>query len=529
MNVAKTSPGGIACSSREAGQASVLLILILAVFLVGSLAFAVDLGGMWFHRQSAQAAADAACLAGAADLITVAGGVTPPSAGFTAGTAGDCAATPGASMCKYANFNGYNGAGLSATAASNSVSWTFPSSVTGVTAPPVALTTHPFLKVLVTENVKTLFMGLFGTNYQQVGAACTCGVVSVKSVPPLLVLNPTGPGTFTTGGSAGAEFDIFGGPTRSVQVNSTDAGAVSQNGGNSFIDTSAAGPLGTGADVGVVGGPATPPATGDNLGTGSWVSPTLPIPDPYLAVPAPTKPADAPAPTNIAQGVDGCPDPSGCKEYSPGYYNSKITVNGSKSAVFQPGIYYMDGNLDLTGGVVRVAHSGAPPMLTGVMFYFNTGSIKSTGTSGATAGIDPISSDWLKCNPSESTPASVPASLNGNVLWSQCAAGGTYVGPGSSDTLSGTGTRGLLMFNAHTNTGASPSLAGGGSLLFSGVFYFSSSDHSATFTVSGNGGSNTSLVGEIVADNLAIKGGGAVKMTLNPAPTTNVLKVAMLQ
>jgi hypothetical protein len=347
----------------------------------------------------------------------------------------------------------------------------------------------------------------------------------------LLVLNPTLSGTFTTGGSAGAKFVVLGGPTRSVQVNSSNATAVIQSGGNSFIDTSQAGPLGTGGDVAVVGGPATAPVSAPNTfgTTGSWVNPTLPIPDPYISVPAPTKPANAPAPTNIAQGTDGCPDPSGCQEYAPGYYSSKIQVNGSKSAVFQPGIYYMDANVDLTGGVVRVAHSGAPPMLTGVMFYFHTGSISSSGSSGTTTGIDPISSDWLKCDPSAPTPPGVPASLNGNVLWSQCASGGTYVGPGSTDTLSSTGTRGLLIFNANSNTGVSPSLNGGGGLLFSGVLYFSSSDHSATLTLTGNGGSNTSLVGEIVADNLAIKGGGAVTMTLNPTATTNVLKVAILQ
>src|ERR1700730_16547594 len=151
MNVTKTSPCGVACSSREAGQASVLLILVLGVFLLASLPFAVDLSGVWFHRQSAQTAADAACLAGAADLLAKAGGVTPPSPGFTAGTAGDCAATPQASMCKYANLNGYNGAGLSTTADSNSVSWTFPTAVTDVTTP--TFPTNPFLRVLVTENV----------------------------------------------------------------------------------------------------------------------------------------------------------------------------------------------------------------------------------------------------------------------------------------------------------------------------------------------------------------------------------------
>jgi hypothetical protein len=520
MNLDKKSTNSSVCSSREAGQASVLLILILGTFLLGSLAFAVDLSSMWFHRQSAQTAADAACLAGASDLLAKAGGVTPPNPGFTAGTAGDCATTPGASMCRYANFNGYNGAGLSTTAASNSVSWTFPATVTGVTAP--ASLTNPFLKVLVTENVRTFFAGLFGKSYQQVGAACTCGVVPIKSSPPLLVLNPSATATLSTSGSS-AKVTIVGGPTRSIQVNSTDANAI---GSSTVLDTSAAGPAGTGGDVGVVGGPATK-VSGGTLGTtGSWVNPTLPVPDPYGGVPAPTKPAAAPAPAPIGHTVDGCPDTSGCTEYSPGYYNSDLSI--TNTAVFKPGIYYMDCNVSFSGNsTARVAHSGTPPMLDGVMFYFNTGSMQVAGNAG-TAAVDSISSDWLKCDPTAPSPAGVPATLNGNVLWSQCTAGGTYVGPGSSDTLSGAGTRSLLLFNAHTNN-VTPTLTGNGQLLFSGVFYFHATDNSASLTLGGNGGSSTTLVGEIVTDKLSIGGNGTVKMSLNAGPTTNILKVGILQ
>jgi hypothetical protein len=520
MNPIKPSTNGSASCSREAGQASVLLIVMLGTFLLGSLAFAVDLSSMWFHRQSAQTAADAACLAGAADLLALAGSVTPPSAGFTAGTASDCAATPGASMCKYANFNGYNGAGLSTTAESNSVSWTFPTTVTGVTAP--ALLTNPFLKVLVTENVKTFFGGLFGKSYQQVGAACTCGVVGVKSSPPLLILHPSAASSLS--GGTNPHIAIFGGPNRSIQVNSTNANAI---GSATLIDTHLAGPAGTGGDVGIVGGPAAP-VSGDNLGTtGKWITPTLPIPDPYISVPTPTKPTTGhPAPTAIAHGVDGCPDTSGCTEYSPGYYNSDISI--TTTVVFKPGIYYMDCNVALSGhSTVRVAYSGTPPMLDGVMFYFNTGSMQISGLSG-TSAVDSISSDWLKCDPSAPSPASVPATLNGNVLWSQCSSGGTYVSPDTSDTLSGAGTRGLLMFNAHTNS-TTPSLAGNGQLLFSGVFYFHATNNSANWSLSGNGGSNTSLVGEIVTDQLTLAGNGTINMTLNAAASTNVLKVAILQ
>ena len=55
--------------ASQAGQASVFLLLILGTFLLASVGFAVDLSNMWFHRQAAQSAADAACVAGAMDML----------------------------------------------------------------------------------------------------------------------------------------------------------------------------------------------------------------------------------------------------------------------------------------------------------------------------------------------------------------------------------------------------------------------------------------------------------------------------
>ena len=55
--------------SREAGQSILLIVLALGLFLLGAVAFAVDMGNLWWHRQQAQRAADAACLAGAMDAL----------------------------------------------------------------------------------------------------------------------------------------------------------------------------------------------------------------------------------------------------------------------------------------------------------------------------------------------------------------------------------------------------------------------------------------------------------------------------
>src|SRR5512135_3701305 len=77
----------------EAGQAMVFTLLGLGIFLIGSVAVAIDLSHLWFQRQSAQTAADAACVAGAMDLLRVQTNniTTAPYPGsFTPGVNFDC-------------------------------------------------------------------------------------------------------------------------------------------------------------------------------------------------------------------------------------------------------------------------------------------------------------------------------------------------------------------------------------------------------------------------------------------------------
>ena len=46
------------------GQMAIFMVLILCLFLLAALGFAVDYTNIWFQRQQAQTAADAACQAG---------------------------------------------------------------------------------------------------------------------------------------------------------------------------------------------------------------------------------------------------------------------------------------------------------------------------------------------------------------------------------------------------------------------------------------------------------------------------------
>src|SRR6266567_2420497 len=101
----------------DRGQVTVFVLLVLGIFLLGFIGFAVDMTNLWFHRQTAQGATDAACQAGIMDLLEIDQGTTLPSPGpgFTPGTPFDCSGSAAATPCWYASHNGYNGVGLGAT------------------------------------------------------------------------------------------------------------------------------------------------------------------------------------------------------------------------------------------------------------------------------------------------------------------------------------------------------------------------------------------------------------------------------
>src|SRR3954451_24800056 len=95
--------------ASQRGQTMIFVVLGLSLVFLAVLGFAVDFGNLWFHRQAAQTAADAACTAAVMDMLLNAQGGT--DGGFTNGTNFDCKTSPLAAPCKYANLNGYSGAG----------------------------------------------------------------------------------------------------------------------------------------------------------------------------------------------------------------------------------------------------------------------------------------------------------------------------------------------------------------------------------------------------------------------------------
>ena len=584
----------------EGGQAMLLLILALGIFLLGAVAFSVDMGNLWFHRQSAQSAADAACTAAAMDMLWLANGSTG-FGGFTPGTPFKCSDNPTWAPCVYAAKNGYNVGGLVAGQPSNDVFFKFPSSVAGLPtcsggtgAPPVcdasSYTAHPYVQVNVDDRTQIYFAGLLsGSQVTDVGAQATCGVVFSNAPIPLLILDPRNESSVTNNGAYSIQ--IVGGPQRSIQVNATSTTAVTINGASGTIDLTKGGPQNTGSDFGVTGTESQ--VTGFTTGsTGQWLDPTGAISDPFATLSAPTQPANAPAvayaQTGAAASAWGCPDATnGCDHYQPGYYASGITVKKNSPvgatglAVFDPGIYYLGGNLSANDNSCLRPSTATGDGSGGTLFYLhgtatvnvgsNSGKLKQGPGSAPTFDCQDLTSttpptistaawavslDRVRCIASGTGKTVLPdnvvsfGGLVGNVLLGPCraasAAGSTNYGDplGVDDPLGE--QRGMLFFQDRLGNLAAaskkPLWSGGGAFGLAGNLYFhycpagtgpGGCDSTNGFTdqleLGGGSASSTFVVGDIVTDKLYLHGNPNIEMDLNPNALYYVLKASLLQ
>jgi hypothetical protein len=555
--------------SRESGQAMLFLLLALGLFLLGGIALAVDMADLWMHRQASQNAADAACTAAAMDMVNFANGGTNTS-GFTPGTAFNCNNST-AAPCKYAGFNGYSSAtGLIANTPSNQVDISFPGSVPGVqtcssTNPPPSVCTETgfpttaFVRATVTDRTRTFLVGLLsGGTTMDVGAAASCGAILSSAPIPILVLNPTLPNTFNLGGTGTVpKITIYGGPQRSIQVNSSNSGAVTAN-GNPIVNLSQGGPNLNGSDMGVTGGPNSPPFVYQGSPPGQYLDPVSPISDPFALLPVPPKPAAAPAVTTVVAGSGGCPGTSGsCYVYSPGYYSSGICVGKGgctnktfTTALFIPGRYYLDGDFSADSLSCLRPSNQVGDGSQGTFFYFNTGTlnVNSNSGGGCPGSISTTASNGtgqlqfgVKCTTSSQIPANLPVTITGNLLMAPCT--GPYGDPLLALDPIGE-QHGILFFGNRSAAAVSPSFGGGGVAAALGSLYFHycnsangaglgsscpSTAYTDQLTLQGGSGSTSYIVGNIVTDQLGLGGTPQIVMDLNPNALYYVLKASLLQ
>lgn len=538
---------------RDEGQVSIMVILAVCFFILLFMGFGVDMTNLFFHRQMAQSAADSACVAGAMDMLVSQQGTA--AGNFVVGAAFNCNSSAPAAPCQYAKLNGYSSPSASIPAAgteSNFVSVSFPSSIPGVVAPAAAIAgPYPFMQVDVYDGVKVYFSSLLnGTSTQNVHALAKCGLQLAQAPVPILVLDPTEQPTFDTGGTPTVV--IVGGPSRAIQVNSNNPTAVNIF-GSANVNLSGGGPAFNGSNLGVFGGPNTAPGTNNwTPGNGQWVSPAAPIPDPFKAVKPPADPGVVGTKTHVAYGTNGCPDSTnGCDEYTGGRYVGGILVQNS-TALFDPGVYYLEGGqLSFHANSTVRPSTAAGDGSMGTIFYLTcttpgacaAGSLATvdiTANSGTKAG-DPFASSRALCPGNSSFPVQlgIPATLGGNVLLAPCTQDGTY--PFAPQTGRTGPDRGILFFQDRS-TSAATTFNGGAGLLLVGTMYFHDcpntlttgcnpppTDWQSSLTMAGGSGAGTRLVGEIVTDNLHMRGISTITMDINPFPLIDILKVALLQ
>jgi Putative Flp pilus-assembly TadE/G-like len=556
--------------SDEAGQAIVFVALAMSLVLLGAVAFSVDMGNLWFHRQTAQSVADASCTAAAMDMLfTATGGGA--KGGFTPGTNFSCSGSPTAAPCAYAAKNmAYAPSKLTAGTSGYDVAFSFPTTVaglpnctTGKGAPaicndPTALS-NAFVQVNVDDRVQLYFAGLLsGSRTTDVGAQATCGVVDANSPIPMLILNPTLPNTLNVSGNGNQpKITIAGGPQRSIQVDSNNANAFSSN-GKPTVDLSQGGPNLSGSDIGVTAPESlgTSGITYNPGQTGQWLDPTSRISDPFATLPVPPKPGNGTKTTGIAGGTKGCPAGSTCTEYSAGYYAGIQVKNAA--AIFDPGVYYLDGDFVANANSCLRPSTAVGDGSGGTIFYFNTGTLNVSADSGSpkpngcTASVSttvPNGTGQLqfgvKCTAASEIPANLPATLTGNLLMGPCT--GPYGDPLLTADPIGE-QHGVLFFgNRSANLlalGDQPAWGGGGAAAALGSMYFHycnspdgaglgsncpTSAYTDQITLQGNSGSTSYVVGDIVTDELAFGGTPSIVMDLNPNALYYVLKASLLQ
>jgi len=466
-------------------KGSVLLLVTVALAAVmGIVGLAMDAGQLYVTNQQAQAAADAAVLAGAMDLYNSTG-FNAPGLGFTGGSI-SCGAASTQSPCVYARLNGFS---TPDTVTIKFRGCTIPPGI-GV-LPPVGLAAGDLICATVSRVVPTTFMRVLGIGMSTVTATASAAIIGGRTVTPLVVTHPALSGALTLG--AGSSIVICGGPSIGIQINSNSPTALISGGGT--VDLSLAGPpgndscAGTGSAFRVVGGPAAEPA-GISLGTAAYFSGVSAITDPFASVAAPAAPTAAPATSTVVSGVDGCLTAS-CTLYSPGSYPTGISVSGN--ALFLPGIYYMTsgGFQGLTGGCMAMATGVAADPATGWtenMLVYSTGG-GAFGTSGSFG--QGCAQNFLLGSPVDST------------------------------------YEGILFFQDRNSAAAlTHNFAGSGSFALTGTIYLNDTNSAQYQTLNLNGGPIT-VNGDIVVSQLSLTG-SSLTMYLVSAQSS-IKQVALVQ
>lgn len=556
------------------GQAVLLVVVVMGIFLIGALGLAIDVSQLFGQQQMAQVAADAAAQAAMLSIFQGVNTVDTNPAAFSGapGTSFTCDSTHlPTTPCKYAQMNGF-GSGDTIT-----VSFS-PCALTGGICGTVAAGQANQVTVVINRSVSnSLIRMVGGSAFTKIGATAIAACLAVDAPVPILILHPNKSGALAPQGGGGGmtEIHIKGGPSRSIQVNSsctsTSDTPTCKKGTDAYVslnivDLSLAGPDHDGADFGVFGGPTIQPPAGNlNLGTkpGKYQQPSSPMKDPLLGIAAPTAAEIASLPIRTAPftGVSGSFDTAGgrapecstgCDMYLPGVYQNGILIgsNGAKAtstAIFQPGVYvvqngsggsgfsvpdkrnvYICGGLRVNPNILQPVVGCTPDPVTGDgMLVYNQ--FSNPTNPGGTFQITASSNASLQGPPEIQVDASGKPILDssGNPIITRYA--------------------GILFFqdraspanNSEPGKSKPHALGGGGCIELQGTIYITNTldtinlskpnyDHYQEVNYHGHPCSGTFLIGEIITDALTLAGGSVINMTLDSMAVFKIQQIALI-
>ncbi len=488
-------------SKKESGQALLVVIAALGIFILAALGFALDISRWYTEKQVLHSQADAAAQAAMMSVFDgteLTDGFLPPFPVTCGGSS-----TP----CQYATQNGFQ--------TGDTVTVNFPlfGGAPGVPLSPTDLinVTRVTAKRPVPLTFMQYVMGNPRVSPLSVTVQATAAIVQINSTVPLIVTHPTLSGALNVSGP----LTVCGGPERGIEVNSSDAAAANVT---ATINLAQGGPTdtnatcsGNGASLAVWGGPTGAPGP-VSLGSGQYVQPASPIRDPLASVAAPALPAaHLPSVTDTPGGANGCPAtaPANCTVYYPGLYTGAAdsipaATDTNTIMAFTPGIYYMQGanfGSGTEGMVMAVGQTDPTTGWTGNMLVYMTG----TGAPATTGAVN-ITSNVI---------AGLTPAVN--------LVGSPFASP----------YEGMLFFVDRTAAAQTHTISdAGGGLSLSGAIYMTNylgvmliaPAQYQTLQLTGNG-AGSSISGLIVASALSVSGTG---FTVSRTPGTTGTSTALI-
>jgi Putative Flp pilus-assembly TadE/G-like len=312
----------------------VVFVAFSMVALIGFLALSLDGGALLSERRHAQAAADAAALAGASHLYYeywVSSGVDQAGAETAAKAA--------------AARNGYTTGGT----------------ITNVEVynPPISgyyIGRAGYVEVVVTYNYPRGFSSLLGSGTIEVKARAVALGSPIAADVGILVLDPSAKDALSIGG--GGTISVSDTP---IVVNSTDPEGTIVNGGTTV----------TAPDYDLTGNYTT---TGGSTLIGDVHLNRPPVVDPFQFLPEPDPS------TMVIQERKKLQETQNSLVLYPGVYKGGINVTGTGSVYLMPGIFYMqDGGFAFSGQGNLTGY--------GVLIYSSPGAGNSDGISIAGQGV----------------------------------------------------------------------------------------------------------------------------------------------